>query len=99
MPRIRQKAKEYAVADFQQEIRRQQGYHNLMSVRALAKAIEVPHTTLNPKLKEPHKLTVAEIQKLVSVLHPDIGILLTLLGYSKQEIEKYFKNCSKGCIR
>ncbi len=99
MPRIRQKMEEYAVADFQQEIRRQQGHHDLMSVRALARAMGVPHTTLNSKLKEPHKLTVEEIQKLVPVLHPDIGILLTLLGYSKQEVKKYLKSCSKDDIR
>lgn len=89
MPRIYQNADKYAVADFQQEVRRQQGHYDLMSVRALAGAMGVPHTTLNPKLKEPKRLTVEELQKLVPVIHPDIGILLTLLGYSKQEIKRF----------
>ena len=89
MPRIYQNADKYAVADFQQDIRKQQGYYDLMSVRALAGAMGVPHTTLNPKLKEPKRLTVEELQKLVPVIHPDIGILLTLLGYSKQEIKRF----------
>lgn len=89
MPRVHINAEKYAVADFQKEIRRQQGHYDLMSVRALAGAIGLPHTTLNPKLKEPHKLTVDDLRKIVPVIHPNIGVLLTLLGYSRQEIKKF----------
>lgn len=89
MPRIIQNAEKYAVADFQQEIRRRQGHHNVMSVRSLADFVGIPHTTLNPKLHEPDRLLVSEVRKLVKAIHPDIGILLVLLGYSKQEIKKF----------
>lgn len=89
MPRIAQNADKYAVADFQQEIRRRQGHHNVMSVRSLADLAGIPHTTLNPKLHDPNKLLVSDIRKLVKAIQPDIGILLVLLGYSKQEIKKF----------
>lgn len=89
MPRIAQNADKYAVADFQQEIRRQQGAYNVMSVRSLATLVGIPHTTLNPKLQNPDKLLVSDIRKLVKAIQPDIGILLILLGYSKQEIKKF----------
>ena len=95
MPRIHQNAQKYAVADFQKDVRRQQGVYNLMSVRSLAGAAGIPHTTLNPKLKEPGRLTVEDIQKLVAVIHPNIEILLTLLGYSRQEIKR-FKEASNN---
>ena len=98
MPRIYQNAQKYAVADFQQEIRRQQGHYDLMSVRALAGAMGIPPTTLNPKLKEPHRLTVEEVQKLVTAIQPDIGVMLTLLGYSNQVIKK-FKEDKNGSDR
>lgn len=89
MPRIAQNADKYAVADFQQEIRRRQGHHNVMSVRSLSVLAGIPHTTLNPKLHDPNKLLVSDIRKLVKAIQPDIGILLVLLGYSKQDIKKF----------
>ena len=89
MPRIAQNAEKYAAADFQQEIRRRQGHHNVMSVRSLSALVGIPHTTLHPKLHDPDKLLVSDIRKLVRAIHPDIGILLVLLGYSNQEIKKF----------
>lgn len=43
MPRIAQNAEKYAVADFQKEIRKQQGAYNVMSVRSLAAFVGIPH--------------------------------------------------------
>ena len=96
MPRIYQNADKYAVADFQQEIRKQQGRYNLMSARSLAGAVGIPHTTLTPKLHEPSKLTVADLQKLVPAIHPDPVILLGLLGYSRQEIKRFKEENTNG---
>ena len=95
MPRIHQYAEKYAIADFQQDIRRQQGHYDLMSVRALAGAVGIPHTTLNPKLKDPKKLTVEDLQKIIPVIHPDIETLLVLLGCSRQEINKFRRQCNE----
>ena len=89
MPRIHQNAEKYAVADFQQEIRKQQGAYNVMSVRSLADLAGIPHSTLYPKLSDPNKLLVSDVRKLVKAIQPDIGILLGLMGYSKQDIKKF----------
>lgn len=88
MPRINQKAEEYARADFQREIRSRQGFYDLMSLRALSEATGIPHSTLWAKLKDPDKLEVADLRKLVKVICPDPVILLALLGYSKQDIRR-----------
>lgn len=89
MPRIRQYEEKYAKTDFQTEIRRQQGHYNLMSCRSLSQAVGIPHSTLNPKLNDPTKLTVEDFQKLVPVLHPDPAPVLALLGFSKKEIQNF----------
>jgi len=88
MPRIHQKMEEYAVADFQTEIRKRQGACNVMSVRSLAEKTGMPHTTLNPKLHDPDRFTVAELRKLIRAICPDPVTVLLLLGYSRREIKK-----------
>lgn len=96
MPRIRQNAARYAEVDFLQEIRRRQGHYNLMSVRALAGAAGIPHSTLNPKLHDLKKLTIEDLQKLIPTIHPEPEFLLALVGYSKQEIKKYKEEYNRG---
>ena len=88
MPRIRQRSAEYAEEDFITNIRCCQGQQNLMSVRSLAEAAGMPHTTLNQKLKDPERFTVADFRNLIPVLHPDPVTVLTLLGYSTAELKK-----------
>lgn len=89
MPRIHQNAEKYAVSDFQTEIRKKQGEHDLMSVRALADKAGIPQSTLNPKIRDPDKLLVSELRKLIRTIHPDIRVVLVLLGYSTQEIKRF----------
>lgn len=89
MPRILQNATQYAEKDFLQDLRSKQGYYGLRSDRALAQAAGIPSTTLHPKMQNPKKFSVADLQKIIPVVHPDIGTLLILLGYSKQAIKKF----------
>lgn len=89
MPRIPQYEEKYAKADFQTEIRRQQGEYNLMSCRSLSQAVGIPHSTLNPKIKDPFKLTVEDLRKLVPVLHLDPAPVLALLGFTKKDIKNF----------
>ena len=88
MPRLRQNAERYAREDFQTEIRKKQGEHDLMSVRALARALGIPATTLGPKLEEPDKLKVEDLRKLVAVLALDPLAVLALLGYDNKTIRQ-----------
>ena len=60
-----------------------------MSVRSLADLAGIPHSTLYHKLSDPNKLLVSDVRKLVKAIQPDIGILLGLMGYSKQDIKKF----------
>lgn len=91
MPRIRQLADKYAREDFSKEIRRKQGEMELMSVRALAEATNIPASTLGPKLKEPDKLDVVSLRKIVKTLYPDPATVLRLLGYETKEANKFVK--------
>lgn len=91
MPRIPQNAEKYAKEDFQREIRSRQGYYDLMTYRALGAAADIPYGTLWSKLKDPDKLEVAELRKLVKTLCPDPMIMLALLGYSKQDLKRVRK--------
>lgn len=88
MPRITQYSEKYAKEDFQKEIRSKQGYHDLMSQRALADAAGIPHSTLWAKLKDPDKLEVADLRKLVKTICPDPLILLALVGYDSKTVKK-----------
>lgn len=89
MPRIRQNEEQYAVDDFRKEVRSKQGYYGFVSVRSLAAEMDMSHATLNPKMNDPLKLGVPDLRKLVRTLHPDIGVMLSLLGYSRQEIKRF----------
>lgn len=89
MPRLKQNAEKYAMEGFQTEIRKKQGEYDLMSVRALAREIGIPHTTLGPKLKEPDKLEVADLRKIVTTIDPDPGVVLALLGYDRKAIRRF----------
>lgn len=88
MPRLNQHSERYAQEDFSREIRKQQGYYDLMSQRALAEAAGIPRSTLREKLLAPDKLEVSEIRKLVKAIRPDPVILLAFLGYGKQDLKK-----------
>lgn len=89
MPRIRQLADKYAREDFSKEIRRKQGEMELMSIRSLAEATDIPPSTLGPKLREPDKLDVVDLRKIVKTLSPDPAVVLRLLGYETKTANKY----------
>lgn len=88
MPRIVQYAQRYAEADFRKEVQTRQGAHGLMSQQSLADASGIPRPTLRKRLLQPDSMTVEEFRKLVSAVHPDPVIVLTLLGYSKKDLKK-----------
>lgn len=90
MPRIRQKAEEYAQADLMREIRKGQGACNLMNCRALSDACGVPYQTLRRRLNDPDNMTLGEMKKLIKVIKLNPLVLLIYLGYSRKEIKDLF---------
>lgn len=73
MPRIKQKAPEYARTDFLRQVGKQSGYYGLNSTRRLSEASGIPYATLRRRMAEPETLTVVEIRKLDNVLHFEEG--------------------------
>ncbi len=88
MPRIYQKAEQYAEEDFRKEVRICQGRYDLMSQQALAEAVDMPRPTLRKRLLEPAGMTVGELRKLVKTIKPDPKILLLLIGYTPKDLRK-----------
>lgn len=86
MPRIKQKAEQYADEDFRREVRTRQGYYDLMSQQALAEQADIPRPTLRKRLLEPESMTVGELRKLVKTIKPDPKVLLLLIGYTTKDL-------------
>ncbi len=89
MPRIRGKEKVYAAEDFRKEVRTKQGVYDLMSKSALAEAVGLPRTTMTKRLADPMTMTFDEFCRINETIHPDIGAVLALLGYTSKEIRKF----------
>ena len=88
MPRIYQKAEEYARADLLQEIRKCQGAADLMNGKLLSEASGIPYQILMRRLKEPETFTLKEFRLLVKSLHLPPLALLAFVGYSAKDISK-----------
>ncbi|MBQ9838983.1 MAG: hypothetical protein IJO56_05805 [Oscillospiraceae bacterium] len=96
MPRIIQYAERYAEEDFRREVQTQQGRRGLMSQQSLADASGIPRPTLRKRLLQPDGITVAELRKMVTAVSPDPLVVLTLIGYSKQDIRALTKRLREG---
>ena len=88
MPRIRQEADRYAREDLPEAVRKQQGVYDVMSVRALSSVVGIPLATLSRKLKDPDKLEVADLRRLVRAIQPDPRVILALIGYDSKTIRR-----------
>ena len=89
MPRIRQLATKYANEDFVKELRKKMIDYNYTSFKEIALTIQVDPRTMYRRIENPDKFTVSIFRKIIPLLHPDPGIVLTLLGYTKHEIKRF----------
>lgn len=91
MPRLRVYAEKYAYEDFKQEIfQRLTARYSAVSVRALARETGISQSALNVKIRHSHdNLDIGELRKIIPLLSPDPGIILTLLGYTPQQIKRF----------
>lgn len=89
MPRIRQLATQYANEDFIKELRKKMIDYNYGSVKELAQTMPVDPRTMYRRVENPEKFTVSDFRKIIPLLHPDLGIVLSLLGYTKQDIKRF----------
>ena len=92
MPRIRQNAEQYAVEDFKKELRIRRAEYELQSVQSLSDVTGIPLTTLWKKVKEPMTFRVSDLSAIVKAVHPDVKVVLALLGYTSKEIKGGLEN-------
>lgn len=93
MPRLRANSAIYAENDFRKELyRRLTDRYETVSIRALAREVNVSQSSLNTYLRHNIiNLDVGVLQKIIPVLKPDPAAVLKLLGYTGEDIRK-FKN-------
>ena len=85
MPRTKLAAAQYAISDFQREVRVKMAYYSLTQ-KDLAHEIGLDPSALSRRLKDPKKITLAELESLHRILHLDLAVLLPMFGASKKEL-------------
>ena len=88
MPRIKQMDGEYRKKDFLKAFRRGQAEADLMHLNDVAEAAEIPYSTLWKRMREPDKLTVSELRKLITVVPIAPLDVLAFLGVSTKDITR-----------
>ena len=86
MPRIRQCGDQYRNADFMTAVRVQQARKD-MSQKELAEMIGVTPSGLCVALRNPERLTVERLRKMIASLQLEPEAMLRFLGYSEREIK------------
>lgn len=88
MPRINQKAQEYADEDFRRELYICMANIGLRYDKDLSELSGIPNSTMAKKIHSPSGLTVAQLRKIISAVWPDPVAVLKFLGYSEKDIKK-----------
>ncbi len=86
MPRTKLGAAEYAISDFQREIRVKMAYYDL-DQKNLARKAGIDPCTLSRRLKDPKKITLAELESLHRVLHLDLAMILPMFGAARKDLK------------
>lgn len=84
-----------AVDAFQREIQVRCIYAGIPAdgaTRHFAKTAGISEASGYNYMKDPSKIRVKSLQKVVKALRPDIGVVLRLLGYTNQDIKAYAKS-------
>lgn len=89
MPRIRQLTNQYANEDFVKELRKKMIDYNYTSFKEVAQTVQIDPRTLYRRVENPDKFCVSVFRKIIPILQPDPGIVLSLLGYTKQDIKRF----------
>lgn len=87
MPRIRQNAQKYAEEDFRKGVRHFMVDAGFESLKEVAAAAGIPHSTLCKRIQQPDTMTAREMRSLFPVVRPPAAVLLALLGYPAKEIK------------
>ncbi len=91
MPRIRQKADDYAIKDYMGEIKAQSARLGYDTHESLGRAVGLSRPTISKYLKDP-LLYLGTLRNLVQTLKLDPIIVLKVIGYSNNDIKKLKKD-------
>lgn len=90
MPKLRQLESQYNERDFLAEIEGKRRYNCLTNDEFGKKIGTTPRSILEYK-KNPSKIRMDTMQKIVKTLEPDIRITLKYLGYTDKQIKQFAK--------
>lgn len=91
MPRIRQKADDYAIKDYMGEIKAQSARLGYDAQESLGNAVWLSRPTISKYLKDP-MLYLGTLRNMVQKLKLDPVIVLRAIGYSTNDIKKLRKD-------
>ena len=89
MPRIRQKAAQYAADDFRKALKAALGSCD-MKQKDLAAATGIPESTVSERMRDPAKFTLGQMQEIIKATQMEPEALLKFLGY-KMEVRKNYE--------
>ena len=89
MPRIRQKAAQYAADDFRKAMKAARGSCD-MKQKDLAAATGIPESTVSERMRDPAKFTLGQMQEIIKATQMEPDALLKFLGY-KMEVRKNYE--------
>ena len=81
MPRIRQKAAQYAAEDFRKALKNALVNCD-MKQKDLAFETGIPESTVSERMRDPSKFTLGQMQEIVKATHMEPDALLKYLGFS-----------------
>ena len=80
MPRIRQKAAQYAAEDFRKAMRAALAGCD-MKQKDLAAATGIPESTVSERMRDPAKFTLGQMQEIIKATQMGPEAILKYLGY------------------
>lgn len=90
MPKLRQLESQYNERDFLAEIEGKRRY-NRLSNDEFGKKIGLSGKTVCGYKKDPGKIQLETMQKMVKAIEPDIRVVLKYLGYTDKQIKNFAK--------
>ena len=88
MPRIRQKAAQYAADDFRKALKMSLASCE-MKQKDLAAATGIPESTVSERMRDPARFTLGQMQEIIKATQMGPEAVLKFLGYDRKEVKSY----------
>lgn len=96
MPRIRQKAGDYARKDFLKAIDHAKVDAGIRTQRVIANGAGIPESSFSKLLQEPERITLGQLRRLVAVIPLPPEAVLAFVGYDLRTIRANRENRSEN---